>query len=515
MTADRFRIDDSARPRRARLAAAAHTEAHGTRYAVQWALLYLAAIALAAPAASPASGRQASGVPEAAPGGVPASAAQWRGGPERTGAVTGGPVLRAAWPTNGPPLLWRTVLPASRSPGSVVSAHGRVYLTLAHRPAGAAPNAARGLVSSAVCLDAASGAEIWRKELGETASGGWAGPGGTPAVADGRVFVTFGPVTNIAAKPGHVQRTPTVSVCALDALTGATLWQAVQPITNNSITMHGSPYSSPLAAAGLCVVQASGVVAYEAASGRRLWQQPYVDGSHASPAAWRSPDGTWRVLCRSAVQPAPDSDIAWVAPSYAVRRAGRPGPAIYALELLTGQPCWAIAGNHGTSLWNAPTPVIAGDCLVDLDESGNAAFSLGDEVPRLVWSNSTRFGAVHYGPTPVVSGGFVYTPVCSDGVRLLCQRLSDGEPVGSVDVSRGRKAGTFASAVAAGGKVLYVDAGGDGAAGLLLMLNTGPDFRLLARCELAGLVEHASPTVADGRLLLRLVDGVACYDLTE
>jgi hypothetical protein len=70
----------------------------------------------------------------------------------------------------------------------------------------------------------------------------------------------------------------------------------------------------------------------------------------------------------------------------------------------------------------------------------------------------------------------------------------------------------FTSPVVADGK-LFV-AGGLKSGWKLFMVNADPrDFRRLAEFVQADGCDYVSPTIADGRMYLRLRDRIACYDL--
>jgi outer membrane protein assembly factor BamB len=385
------------------------------------------------------------------------------------------------------------------------------YVSLAERvPAEAGVPA--GLVSAVYCVDAATGAVRWRRDLGVTAAG-WISPGGTPAVADGRVFVTYGPATAVAGAD-TAKRTKTIKVICLDAPTGDVAWEAEQPATTANITMHGGPYGSALVVDGVCVVQETGAVAYDAATGRRLWSQPCIDGAYASPTAWRGKDATL-VLCLSNIAPA---DTAKVAPAlHIVGTRGDAGKhiaraAVYALDLKTGAPQWAACVPD--SLWNAPTPVICGDTLLQLLTDGLSAFRLDAQTPAPLWTAAAgviRSGA-HYGPSPAVADGFAYIPTSAG---LTCVNVADGEVVATQALGAGgRGSGQFTSAAVADGKVIIFSADPVAASGTLFLLSAGPRLALLSQATITGIVANTSPTIADGKLYLRTFDGIACYDMS-
>ncbi len=436
---------------------------------------------------------------------APGDAPQWRGGPERTGAVTG-PAVLATWPKDGPPLLWKAPLPYSNSAGCVAVADGVAYVTLGHFVKG---DAAKGekdhLPATVYAFDALTGAPKWSHDLGDTLSG-WLMPGGTPAIADGRVFVMYGPIT-----PGvdgrMAQRTKTIKVCCLDAATGALQWEAEQPATTVNITMHGGPYGSPLVVDGVCLVQESNLVAYDAASGKVLWTSPLVDGAHASPTAWHAGNRTL-VLCRSTylLKDAQKlyPELTAVTPKDAPNIGGS---GVYALDLKTGVPQWLVV--LPGDMWNAAQPAVIGDTLLYVGEDRLVAVHLDLHAPTILWRTAAGVvqGMAHYGPSPAVADGFIYMPVPQ---KLLCLSLADG----SVAATQPQEIrfNLFTSATVVNDRVCFVDAD-MGRNGNVYLLQAGKEMHIVSQFPLKGLTEYPSPTIAHGLMYLRCGDGIACYDL--
>lgn len=432
---------------------------------------------------------------------------QWRGGPERTGAVTG-PAVLPTWPIDGPPLLWKTPLPNSNSAGSIVIADNTAYVTLSYTvPADAAKNVKQHLESSVFALDAVTGKICWQRDLGETAWG-WLNPGGTPAVAGGRVYVIYGPAITDDKQPP--KRTKTIKVCCLDAATGDPIWDAEQEATTTNITMHGGPYNTPLLVDGVCLVQETGIVAYDAATGKVLWKQSCADGAHAAPAAWRHGERTL-VLCPS-ITPIDDTQKTY--PGLTVvkpnEQANPRNGGLYALDLKTGEPQWAACLSPG--MWNASEPVVAGDTLVFLG-MGATAMRLDLKAPAVLWTTPIGMLQIrgHYGPSPAVADGFAYIP---DYAALHCISLADGKPVKSLPLALHQNLGVFTSPSVANDRVIFCDA--DTKAGkdnTVYLLQAGKEMQVLSSFPTPGLLPYASPTICNGLLYLRLTNGVACYDL--
>lgn len=181
-------------------------------------------------------------------------------GPGRQGELHG---VRIAtdWNAEPPKQLWRQRIGPAWS--SVLIVAGRLFT-----------QEQRGEAEVVVCLDAATGSEIWSHQDAARFSDGQAGAGprATPTFADGHLF-TLG-ATGI--------------LNCLDPATGKVLW------SRNIVTDSGAPLpmwgfsSSPLVADSVVVVYAGGpqdkgILAYSAASGEPKWTIAAGPISYSSP----------------------------------------------------------------------------------------------------------------------------------------------------------------------------------------------------------------------------------------
>ncbi len=432
---------------------------------------------------------------------------QWRGGPQRTGAVTGPPLL-ATWPEAGPPLRWRSALPIGDSPGGVSVADGVAYVNVVRsEPGDAGTGGMARLFSVVYALDALTGEVLWQHDLGETARG-WLGGAGTPAVGEGRVYALYGPVVAQEGRP--VQRTKTVRVCCLDATDGRLIWEAEQEASTTNITMHGGPYGSPLLVEGVCLVQETGIVAYEAATGRVLWRQACADGAHAAPAVWKSGERTLILVVSSY----PVGETLRAHPDLIVVRAEETPTdegGVYALDLESGEPQWVVP--FPSTMWNASTPVVYGDTLLRVGRSEVTAVGLDLRSPSVLWkaSNPAWGASGYYGPSLAVADGFAYLPVPA-GLVSLDLTQAGAAVLQELDQPISPAAGLFSSPVVAGERVIYGVEHQRGT-GTLYLLSPGQDLQVLSRLAVPGYVAHTTPTVAQGLMYVRVAEGVACYDL--
>ena len=218
-----------------------------------------AAEAPAAPASAPAAetGAKPAAASDASTG--PAETkVTWPGfrGPGRDGVVRGARIA-TDWTASPPVELWRRQV----GPGwSSFAVSGDVFYTQEQR----------GDDEVVACYRLATGQPVWSHR--DTArfweSNGGAGPRGTPAVSNGRVY-TLG-ATGI--------------LNALDAATGAVAWSRNAATDTGAKSPGWGFAASPLVIDDLVVVAASGrLAAYDAATGAPRWYGPEGGAGYSSP----------------------------------------------------------------------------------------------------------------------------------------------------------------------------------------------------------------------------------------
>lgn len=186
----------------------------------------------------------------------------WPGfrGPERDGVVRGA-AIATNWKTHPPKQLWRQRVGPGWSSMAVVN--DRLYT-----------QEQRGQFEAVVCLDAATGRELWahQDEVRFRESVAGAGPRATPTFADGRLY-TLG-ATGI--------------LNCLDAASGERRWQRDMAADAGAKPPQWGFASSPLVEQGLVVVFAGGegdkgLLAYRADSGEPAWTAAAGQNSYSSP----------------------------------------------------------------------------------------------------------------------------------------------------------------------------------------------------------------------------------------
>lgn len=456
----------------------------------------------------------------------------WRG-PFNVG-VAEGPALVDALPETGLKPLWiRREIPSARSGGwsSPTVADGRVYL-FTHRRNKAkegsppkrkypylSPDKRTGMTEAeyqdyerkrrdeqqaaskfyrydevVLCLNADNGETLWTAERPSEYTR--FPQSGSPTIAEGKLFI-------LGAGRG--------AQC-LSAATGEEIWETKLPGEFRDEYMQ----SSFAVADGIAVVLADQLFGLDAASGKILWSTgDSTKGSHSSPMLWRSQGQ-----------------------SYAVVNVG--GGQTGCFDLKTGDELWRIKSSAQHS-----TVVIIGDLLLTYGsnrKAGLRCFRMTTDGAEELWS---YHDLADKGSTPVVMNGHVYL----QGERkLACVNLETGKRQWVTTMDMGRP--QYTSLVGADGKLMYTYDG-------LLMFAASPEkfeqltqakinkdgllasettFRQLANMDELektaegrkealrvwsrmfrgnGPLTCSSPALANGRLYIRLQDGIACYALTK
>jgi outer membrane protein assembly factor BamB len=194
---------------------------------------------------------------------------QWRG-PNRDGLSTETGLL-TAWPPQGPRVLWRK--PLGRGFSSVAVAGGRLYTMFSEgggrRPGAAPPDEA------VVCLDAATGNEVWRFRYPNRYEERFgSGPRSTPAVDGNRVYAVG----------------PTGIFHCLRADTGEKVWRHDLREEFRARDMQYGVAFSPLVEGRLVYAMPGGpdgnaVAAFDKETGALAWKALDDPAGYSSPVA--------------------------------------------------------------------------------------------------------------------------------------------------------------------------------------------------------------------------------------
>ncbi|MEM1205803.1 MAG: PQQ-binding-like beta-propeller repeat protein [Acidobacteriota bacterium] len=401
----------------------------------------------------------------------PADAGDWPQirGRDRDGVAHGEDLARA-WGEDGPPALWRRDFGAGFAGMAVVG--DRLYTMAAGlEPAevegeAAAEKGAVGSTEDALCLDAATGAVLWRTTLGtrfvETFGDG---PRMTPTVDGDRVYFA----------------TSDLQLAALSATDGGILWRwDLGAAFGTEVPRFG--YSvSPAVFGDLLVVDVGGrgergVMAFDKGTGEIRWQSLEGAPSHASPLAVRLGGREQLVFHRRAgneiVSLSPSGDVLW-----------RHGLAqdILAMPHFVPPNGFLVSSATTEGIFLKVDP--AGDGFEISEAWRNPKF-------RNHFSNSVRVGGHFYG---------------FDNATLRAVAVEDGAPGWA---ARGFGKGSLAAA----GDLLVVL----GDKGTLALVEATPErYVELGRFQAMEGRSWTPPTVAGGRVYVRDQDEIAAFDISR
>jgi len=375
---------------------------------------------------------------------------RWRG-PQGNGVST--ETVRS-WDSSGPKKLWTVKVGTGFSAISI--AGGRAY-TMGFG----------GGNDHVVCLDAATGGELWRHSYSSQLKPNMydGGPGATPAVAGGRVF-TLG-------KMGDA--------CALDAMTGAVLWQKNVSKEADIGRPTWSFAGSPLVTGDLVLFNlGEHGVAVDAATGAIRWQSPDAPTGYATPVLYERDGHTLAALFT--------------------------GREVVAIEPASGAVAWRLPWKTSYGV-NAADPVITGDRMLVTSGYGKGAalLDLTATPPRAVWERKTLRS--QFTP-PVIVDGFAYG-IDGDAPGkppLVCIDLASGElKWKESNIGTG-------GVLVAGDKLIVLSSRGE-----LILAEISPEkFKPLARSQILGGTCWTTPTLANGRLYARnSVGQLVCVELMK
>ena len=294
------------------------------------------------------------------------------------------------------------------------------------------------------CIDAATGRTIWQSDLGHEALnfniGVKSGGGVTPAYHRGQVYVlgTGGHLYCVSADNGQVRWTADIGERALmqryyreQAMT----WYGPAPHFRSDFL------SAVVAADGVVVVcdhmrhrvalgghsadfhyeRNSGVMAFDAATGRRLWHQPGLGGNKA-PTIWRHADKAYVIATGNQETHLIDlrsGDILWRAPFGHSATSLRVSPAAAGPYLVVNQSqadgtylaVYRLGLDQAQAVWSVPgTPTgnvtIVGDHLYAIWDGALTCFELatGQEVFRQEHRTSGNAFLLAYNGLLIASG---------------------------------------------------------------------------------------------------------------
>lgn len=325
------------------------------------------------------------------------------------------------------------------------------------------------------CLSLETGEVQWEKTVAEAKP--------KYPIHSSNSFATESPTTDGTHLFVHFASIGTV--CAMD-MDGNQIWK--KEIGSYPTGNGFGPGSSITNGDGKIFIQcdndeSSFVVAMEAATGEEAWRKAR-DGrtSWASPVYWKNAKRNELVTCGSGFVTSynpTNGDVLWKLTGIGMSFSASPAvdkDRIY-------------FGNSGP---RSSGPLVA----VSAGMAGEHAFSSKAEIANVDWA------VMQAGPgmsSPVSTGGFVYIP--SRG-KLTCYNAASGEVAFKTRVQLGSMA---ASMWAAGDRAFLMDESGK-----TVVLDVGPEMKVVATNEIADDLFWSTPAVAGNSLLIRGAKKLYC-----
>ena len=323
----------------------------------------------------------------------------------------------------------------------------------------------------AMCLDAATGKELWQDKyeaLGATGpASGHSGPRCNPAVANGKV-VTLG-VRGVLS--------------CLDAASGKKLWRKDEFA---GALPRFFTSSSPIILDGLCIAQLGGqnnggIVAYDLATGDQKWKAGGDGPGYASPILLTAGDA--RLIVTQTEK------------------------SIVAIQLSDGKVAWQVPFAPQGMGYNATTAIVDGSTLIYAGQGrGIKAVKLekqGDAwAAKEIWSNS------EYSPqfnTPVLKGDLLFG-ITQNG-DYFCVNARSGKSAWTAPGTGGR--GGYGSIVDAGTVLLAVTPKSQ----LVVLEPNEKEFKELASFKVSDKQIYAHPVVSGNRVFIKDQDSLTLWSV--
>lgn len=381
---------------------------------------------------------------------------QWRG-PNRDGISKETGLLKT-WPAAGPAVVWRVQLGEGFS--SIALVNGYAYTMFS-----------KGNDEHLVCFDATNGNEKWRFCTDDKYRNSWGnGPRVTPTVSGGYVYTV----------------SANAKLYALDAKTGARLWQHDLPKEFGGYVPDLGYSNSPLVEGDLILVTGCGgqdqsIIAFNRKDGRLVWSSYHGHPGYSSPI---------------------------MISAHNIRQA----------FFFTGSTIVALAPNDGAFLWKYPwtsndyentaTPVfIPADKLFFSSahprEEGTTVLKIKTADGKLsvapVWQNNVM--QLHFA-SAVLHGDFLY------GTDRYILKCIDARIGGQKWQQRGFGEGSL---IFVDGHLLVL-----GTSGNLALVEATPEaYKEKAAAQILRGRCFTPPAFSQGRLYLRNETEMVCLDLSE
>lgn len=397
---------------------------------------------------------------------------QYRGA-DQTGSTPES--LSWAWPAGGPKVAWK--IPTKNGFSSFAVAQGKVF-TQVNRDVNGQPR------ELCVCLDAATGKELWSADIdeGKYLSGGDAGAAGnmggdgprsTPTVHEGMVYVF----------------NQNMVLAALDAATGRPVWarDLVKQHAGRNISWRCA--ASPVIDGELVFVSGGGpgqsLLALNKKTGDVVWKAFDEKTTHATPVVAT-------ILGRRQVIFFMQSGLLSVSPG-------------------DGRELWRFPFKYSVS--TAASPVVSGDvvyCSAGYGVGGGACriANRGDgQTATEMWKVPGSQKLANHWSTPVVKDGYLYGMFSFKKFGtgpMKCVKLATGE------IQWEQRGFGQGNVILAGDKLLALTDDGN----LVVVQATPSAYKEVARVKAVTGKCWSTPAVSDGKIFVRSTKEGACFDVS-
>ena len=376
---------------------------------------------------------------------------QWRG-TDRDGKPVGF-TAPEDWPSELT-LKWKVTVGAADATPALVGDNLYVF-------------ARQGEEQVTLCLDAATGDELWRDMYAApTVTGGartHPGPRSSPSVSDGKV-VTLG-VGGILS--------------CLDAATGEVLWRKDE---FSNVVPQFFTGASPIIVDGICLAPLGGrdnaaVIAFDLATGDQKWRWVGDGPAYASPVLM-TVEGTQQIVVPT------EKDVVSVA-------------------MADGKLLWRISFPTERRSNNSATPIVDGRTVIFTGQGRSAKdFRIekqGDEfTTQELWHNEELGTGFN---TPVLREGFLFG--LNGRGSFFCMIAQTGEVVWTDTAQHGR----FGAILDAGSVILALPSN----SGLIAYRPIGTQYEELARYSVSDTPIYAHPVIAGNRVFVKDQETVALW----
>ena len=376
---------------------------------------------------------------------------QWRG-INRDSKVTGFKAP-ASWPAE---LKQEWKVTVGTGDATPVLVGNRMYL-----------NTRQGDQEVVLCIDAATGKELWKNQYPSTPvtgpAGSHPGPRSTPAVANGKV-VTFG---------------ASAILSCIDAATGKLLWRRENP--TNAVPQFFTGMS-PLIVDNMCIAHVGTkdngeILVLDLNTGKEIWKWAGDGPAYASPSIMMF-EGKKHLIVQTEKN-------------------------LIGFNLADGKLLWQIATPVQQRYYNCVSPYIDGQIIYLTGQgSGMKAIKVeksgSDYVTKDIWSNPA-VGAKWN--TPVLKDGFLYG--FTDQKRIYCINAATGQSAWTDDAVHN----DFATIVDCGSVIIGLPS----TANLIVFKPVSTSYTEVKKYKVSETAIYSYPVVAGNKIYIKDAETLMIY----